>query len=152
MIRIVVPGEPVAQGRPKFSSQSGFFRTYDPKKSRNYKDYVRNVAKTIKRKHLFETAIVMRIDVYKQVPKSWSIKRQISADQKRIRPTGRPDVDNYAKAIKDALSGIAYTDDALVVELTVRKYYSFQPRVEIEIEPLEVYDGAGHDSSAEPDV
>ncbi|WP_338054164.1 RusA family crossover junction endodeoxyribonuclease [Schleiferilactobacillus perolens] len=37
MIRIEVPGDPVAQGRPRFARRGKFVSTYDPPKSRAYK-------------------------------------------------------------------------------------------------------------------
>jgi len=44
MIRFTVYGEPVAQGRPRATNINGHIRMYDPKKSRDFKDYVRLVA------------------------------------------------------------------------------------------------------------
>lgn len=35
----------------------------------------------------------------------------------------RPDLDNYAKAVMDALSGLAFTDDGQVAILTMSKRY-----------------------------
>lgn len=40
MIRIEVPGDPVAQGRPRFARREKFVSTYDPPKSRAYKQEV----------------------------------------------------------------------------------------------------------------
>ena len=50
-----------------------------------------------------------------------------------ILPTKKPDTDNIAKAILDALNGVAYYDDAQVVELHVVKKYSDEPRAEVMI-------------------
>lgn len=41
------------------------------------------------------------------------------------------DLDNLAKAVKDALNGIAYSDDRLVVEMTKAKICGPDPRIEI---------------------
>jgi Holliday junction resolvase RusA-like endonuclease len=46
----------------------------------------------------------------------------------------RPDVDNYAKAVLDALNGIAYADDGQVTTLNVTKWYAErggEPRTEV---------------------
>lgn len=40
-------------------------------------------------------------------------------------PTRKPDADNIVKAVLDALNGSAYYDDAQVIEITVRKLFSF---------------------------
>ena len=42
--KTVILGDPVAQGRPRFSRQGGFVKAYDPAKSRDYKQYFRLVA------------------------------------------------------------------------------------------------------------
>jgi Holliday junction resolvase RusA-like endonuclease len=53
-----------------------------------------------------------------------------SAEAGVIRPLTKPDVDNFAKVI-DALNGIVWPDDNQVVELTVEKFYSSRPRLEL---------------------
>ena len=60
-----------------------------------------------------------------------------------IKPTKKPDADNIAKAVCDALNGIAYKDDSQVVDLTVRKYYSKFPRVQVFISEAKS-DGESH--------
>ena len=51
-----------------------------------------------------------------------------------IRPTKTPDYDNIGKIISDALNGVAYRDDAQIVEANISKYYSNLPRVEVMID------------------
>nr|WP_082786584.1 RusA family crossover junction endodeoxyribonuclease [Sporosarcina psychrophila] len=46
-----------------------------------------------------------------------------------LRPTTKPDVDNYVKAIKDGLIKVIWQDDSQVVDLKVRKFYSLSPKV-----------------------
>jgi Holliday junction resolvase RusA-like endonuclease len=45
--------------------------------------------------------------------------------------TKKPDCDNLAKSILDALNGIAYDDDSQICSLTVHKFYGDTPRVEV---------------------
>jgi Holliday junction resolvase RusA-like endonuclease len=40
------------------------------------------------------------------------------------RPTGKPDADKLARSTLDALTGIIFTDDALVVRLVAEKFYA----------------------------
>lgn len=40
-ILMTLYGNPVAQGRPRFSRQGGFVKTYDPIKSKTYKALIR---------------------------------------------------------------------------------------------------------------
>lgn len=58
------------------------------------------------------------------------------ADPKRPYPTVRPDVDKLTRALLDALTGIAYKDDAQVVSLRVEKVYGPQSQTTVQIEQL----------------
>ncbi len=51
-------------------------------------------------------------------------------------PTLKPDTDNIAKVVCDALNGVAYHDDKQITSLTVDKVWADDgiERVEIEIE------------------
>lgn len=73
------------------------------------------------------------INVFMPVPKSYSKKKTEQSLKNEIRPTVKPDCDNIAKNINDALNGIAYPDDKQIVSLTVNKYYSTSEYVEISI-------------------
>ena len=67
------------------------------------------------------------------VPKSTSKKKAATMDgTPHIK---RPDADNVAKAILDALNGHAYNDDSAIAALSVRKYQTTgASRVEVIIE------------------
>lgn len=66
-----------------------------------------------------EGALTMRVVATYLVPASWSKKRKAAAKWK----TSKPDADNISKIVKDALSKVAYVDDAQVAELHVSKLY-----------------------------
>ena len=44
-------------------------------------------------------------------------------------PCKKPDLDNIAKGILDAMNGIIYKDDVQVVRLSLQKHYSTEPGV-----------------------
>ena len=48
-----------------------------------------------------------------------------------INPQTKPDADNIAKIICDALNNIAYKDDTQIIELTVVKRYALEPKVKV---------------------
>lgn len=134
IIQITIPGEPVAQGRARYTTRSGFVRTYDPKKSADYKSYVRAIANQVDTRPL-EGPLVMKVLIYRQIPKSWTKKKQAAALAGTVKPSIKPDCSNYLKGIEDALNGIAYIDDSQLVLVYVRKEYAVEPRVEISIWP-----------------
>lgn len=136
MIQFTVYGEPVAQGRPRASTQGGFVRLYDPKKSRDYKDYVRLAATEHAPPKLLEGPLAVMIIAYRSIPKSFSMKKAAAAEAGQLYPTSKPDADNYLKGVKDALKGVIWVDDSQVVDAYARKRYSNKPRIEVKIRQL----------------
>jgi Holliday junction resolvase RusA-like endonuclease len=134
IIQITVPGEPVAQARARYTARHGFVRTYDPKTSADYKAYIRRLANQIDSKPI-DGPVVMMVDIFRAVPKSWSKKKRNEALAGKHKPIIKPDLSNYLKGIEDALNGIAYLDDSQIVWVIVRKKYDAEPRVEIRIWP-----------------
>lgn len=136
MIEIIVLGEPVAQGRPRFTTASGFARAYDPARSRHYKEYVRLEAAARAPEKPLSGPIDLEVRIYRPIPKSFGKRKSEAAERGLIRPTTKPDTDNYLKAIKDALKGIIWQDDSQVVDIRASKFYSEKPRVEIKIKEV----------------
>jgi Holliday junction resolvase RusA-like endonuclease len=55
------------------------------------------------------------------------------SDQKRAAPTVKPDVDKLGRALLDALTNVAYVDDAQVVQLQVWKVYGSEARTTVTV-------------------
>lgn len=103
---------------------------YVPPKTREFKKTVGLICR-LKRLPLFQGPLILTARFIVQAPKS----------VKRERPWVRPDLDNYMKSLKDALNGVAWVDDAQVVEYGVGtgKYYARDgslPRIEVSIQEL----------------
>jgi Holliday junction resolvase RusA-like endonuclease len=136
MIKFTVYGEPVAQGRPRASTQGGFVRMYDPAKSRDYKDYVRLAASEHSPATLLKGPLAVMVIAYRSIPKSFSKRKAALAEAGKIYPVSKPDADNYLKGVKDALKGVMWVDDSQVVDAFARKRYSHKPRIEVSIRQL----------------
>jgi Holliday junction resolvase RusA-like endonuclease len=139
-VKITVQGEPVAKGRPRFSTvrkRDGdvFVSTYTPKKTAAYEDLIRWSYKAQSGATFFhkDRELSLTANAYFAIPKSASKKKRRLMEDGHIRPVKRPDADNILKAIADALNGIAYHDDAQIVSARIEKFWSDNPRVEIEI-------------------
>lgn len=139
-IRIVVDGSAVPYSeRSRISFRKGgkiAVWSYRPDKVSDYQTVVRWAAQAaMKGRAPLAGAVSVRVTIFSAVPHSWSKKRQAEALAGKLRP-GKPDWDNIAKAVGDALSTIAFADDAQVAEATISKRYDLKPRLEIEVEPL----------------
>ena len=89
-IKFTVYGEPVAQGRPKFTTINGHAKAYDPAKSRGYKEYVRTEALKVKPPKPLEGPIALKIVAYRNIPKYFSKKKTELAKQGEIKPITKP--------------------------------------------------------------
>lgn len=144
LLDLTVRGNPVPQGRPRFfvRNRKGGGKcigAFDPGKSKSWKE-------TVKTQVIEQGATMMRgalklsLEFHFARPnghfgtgKNTGIIRA-SAPQYH---TVKPDADNCAKAIKDALKGICYHDDSQIVSLDVVKLYHAEPHVRIVLQELE---------------
>ena len=129
-----IPGNIQPQERPKFSTFGGHVRAIDPIKSRDFKQFVKMVAAEHAPVALIETEIRLYVDIYRPIPKSLSKKKRVEAIAGQLRPTKKPDLDNLVKGIKDGMSKVIWHDDAQIVEMNVRKFYSENPRAVVKVE------------------
>ena len=131
-MKITIPGPPCAKQRPRMTKNG---HTYTPEKTVNYETLVRQLyIQATKEYH--DGALRLVVNAFFTIPKSTSKKKREKMLQGIIRPTKRPDWDNIGKIASDALNAIAYRDDSQIVDATVRKWYSDEPRVEVEITEL----------------
>ena len=129
----VVQGEPKGKERPRYSSKS---RTmYTPTATKNYEKLIAITYKAKYGSRSFEQGEPLKISIWAffGIPASDSAAKAMDKIRGKIRPTKKPDWDNIGKIVADALNGIAYHDDAQIVEALTRKYYSDNPRLEIMI-------------------
>jgi len=133
LIRLTVPGEPVAKGRPRVTK----WGAYTPEKTKNYETLVRELYIIQHGQTLLDGELSVDIKAYFTIPKSTSKKKKALMASKDIRPVKKPDIDNVMKSITDALNEIAYKDDSQIVSATVSKYYSEEPRVEVQINKIQ---------------
>lgn len=133
-VTFTVPGIPVGKGRPRFMKNG---HTYTPEKTREYENKVIQCWKCQSGKGFAAgVPLAATVTAFFTVPKNTSKKKAAALDwAPHIK---RPDADNVAKAILDALNSHAYNDDSAIALLTVRKYQTTgASRVEVIIEEAE---------------
>lgn len=125
MIRLEIMDEPTGKARPQFNRHTGHARTPDVTKVAE--SHVRAAWLAAGRPAVSEaTPLECTIDCYLRRPQGHYRKNGLlgSAGLSSLRPLRKPDVDNAAKLILDALEGYAYPSDAAIVTLTVRKWWA----------------------------
>lgn len=124
-ITFTVPGDPVPQPRPRVSTRGGFARAYVPAKHpvHAYRQAVQMSAVAAgAQTHVDPVEVV--IDAVFLRPKS---------HKKGATTQPRQDVDNVAKAVLDALTGVAWADDRQVRRLVIEKSYGPEARTTVRI-------------------
>jgi Holliday junction resolvase RusA-like endonuclease len=113
----------------------GYAAVYTPNDTVQYEErvkweYIRQCGK-----HRFDdgTGLVMHIKAYYPIPKRTTVKNRLAMLNEANRPLVKPDADNVLKIIADSLNGLAYKDDAQIVDVRVVKFYGDCPRVEVEV-------------------
>jgi Holliday junction resolvase RusA-like endonuclease len=136
-VAFTVPGEPKGKQRPRATVIAGRARLYTPKQTVSEEGAVRLFAsQAMQGRDPLDEAVGVDIVAYLPIPLSWSgVQRRLALEGGR-RPTGRPDAENISKLICDAMNGLVYRDDALIVALRIRKRYCNRPRIEVSVEPI----------------
>ena len=123
---IVIDGEPVGKGRPN-----------------EYENLIQTVYRLTAKNEQYQTVyfpadtpVSVHIRAFYGIPKHTGKAKSEEMLSDRIVPLKKPELDNICKIVCDALNGIAYADDKQIAELSCRKFYSRNPRIEITIKEL----------------
>lgn len=127
---ISIPGEPEGKGRPR-GTRSGHF--YTPEKTRLYEVKVRSEYQRQSGGMYFENPVKITVVAGYKIPESVSKRRKAELLDGAAMPEKKPDWDNIGKVICDALNGIAYPDDKIVVDGQVKKFWRIVPTVVVMI-------------------
>jgi Holliday junction resolvase RusA-like endonuclease len=128
---IIIPGKPLGKQRPRVL-RTGI--AYTPKETVTYETFVKMLyLEKYAGEKPFEGPVAMLISAFYQIPKSASKRRREAMARHHIPPTTKPDLDNIAKIIMDALAGVAYEDDKQITSCSINKLYSDEPKVIVNI-------------------
>lgn len=83
---------------------------------------------------LIYTPCNVTMNCYFETPRNFNVTDIFLAEIGAIPPIRKPDWDNIGKKYSDMYNSNVWLDDDLVINGTVRKWYSILPRVEIDLE------------------
>ena len=123
LLKVIIPGEPVAKGRPRVVSAGGFARAYTPQKTINWEGLAGWYFQAQwKGAAPYTEPVVLHVSAVKSRPKR--LLRKKDPDGLILRPA-KPDLDNVIKIVGDALERAAVLkNDIQIVEIHAYSYYA----------------------------
>ena len=138
-VKFTVPGAPKGKARARtVRSKKGGTFSYTPEGTMLYENLIKCCYRQESNNIVFNDGQPLKVTIiaYYPIVKSTSKKKKQQMLEDLMFPTKKPDIDNIAKSILDALNKLAYRDDTQVVTLHMEKHYAENPRVEVEIEEI----------------
>lgn len=141
-IIFTIPGKPQGKARPRAVRKNGGVYMYTPLKTQAYEESVKEAfQEEAYKQHLLknfpleeEQPIWVKITAAYKIPAVAAKSKKLKMLCGKLLPTKKPDCDNIAKIICDALNKVAYRDDKQIVRLTVSKIYTYgEPYVRVRL-------------------
>lgn len=133
MFLFEIAGIPVPQKQTRFIRRTGIAYNPSSKDIQQFQWQIRPYAPT----EPLPGPIEMHLTFYLPIPKSTTGIKRIQMLNEIILPTKKPDFDNLAYLVTNALKGIVYLDDSQVTDCIIRKRYSDKPRTVLKIIPID---------------
>ena len=126
-VKFTVPGVPVGKGRPRVTR----YGTYTPQKTKDYEALVRRCWQE-QSGDVFPEGVPIFASILAHFPIPKSTPKKKAATMDGTFHLKKPDADNIAKGIIDAINGHAMKDDSAVqIELVWKLYTSGEPKTEV---------------------
>ena len=118
-----VKSKVLGKARPRATRIGSNIRMYTPKKTQGYEQLIKGCYIAKYGIHPTDKPVSVTIDITLAIPKATPKKQREKMLCGKYKATKKPDIDNVAKAVLDALNGIAYIDDKQVAQLILSKRY-----------------------------
>ena len=135
-LSFTVPGEPVGKGRPRAFRAGAGIRMHTPAKTASYENKVALFAVSALQGLRMDADAPYRVTIraFLGMPASLSAKKRDAMEGTAC--LKKPDADNIAKAVCDALNGVIWKDDSQVFDIRVVKRWAAVGRLEVFVEDL----------------
>ena len=130
-----VKGKPVGKARPRVVTVNGRAMAYTPQATADYEalvqaEYLRQCGGAYFHRHV---PLTVRIVAHMPIPKSINKAQREKMLRGAVPCTKKPDWDNIGKIVCDALNGVAWNDDAQIIQATVIKQYAADDHVGVQV-------------------
>ena len=127
MLEFAIPIKPQGKARHRtrivMIGKKPVAMQYAEQKAKAYEQAIRDAVIAQYRGDPLDGPLIVSIYAWFRKPKS----------SKLTHPTVKPDADNIAKAVLDALNGILWFDDKQVCQLSIHKVYADRDAIELEV-------------------
>lgn len=128
-----VPGKITGKGRPRVNTNTAI--AYTPAKTKEYEELIKQYFILKYRKIApLEGRLAVTLKAYFAIPKNTSKAKTQQMLEGTISPVKKPDIDNIAKVVLDALNKLAFLDDNQITKLMVEKEYAEEEKIYVSIE------------------
>lgn len=124
-------GDPIPQKQTRFARGIA----YDP--SKKEREMIQWRIKPYAPKDPLLGPVKLRLTFYFPVPASTSRPRRNQMLRHVIHHIKKPDADNCAYLITNAMKNIFYKDDSQIIDLHIHKRYGEEPKTVVELTPIE---------------
>lgn len=114
--------DPIGKARPRVTRNG----TYTPKKTKDFQNAIKDLARL--QYQALPLAGALEVDLIFEIERPKSVKRK--------HHTVKCDLDNYIKAVLDALNGVIYKDDAQIIKISAIKKYDPAGSIKIRVGAL----------------
>lgn len=141
MYRFTLSGNPVPQKQTRFTCAGGYPRAYDP--SKKDLEMIRWQVRPFAPAEPLMGPISLTLYFFLPIPKSTSKAKRDQMQRRILLPVCKPDEDNLAYLVTNALKKLVYNDDAQICEKHVYKSYDLMPRTEILVKQIQTAEKYG---------
>ena len=127
-----VEGKIVGKERPRVNMYTGMI--YTPNRTKDYEYLVQQSFKVQNPSFkILEGRVSIEIIAFLSIPKNTSKIKTKQMIDNEISPTKKPDIDNIAKSVLDAMNNFVIKDDNQVSKISVEKRFGTQEKVFVRI-------------------
>ena len=127
-----VEGKIVGKERPRVNMYTGMI--YTPGKTKDYEFLIQQSFKVQNPSfEIIDGRVSIEIIAYMSIPKNTSKKKTNLMLENEISPTKKPDIDNIAKSVLDAMNKFVIVDDNQVSKVSIEKRFGEKEKIFVRI-------------------
>ena len=133
MYEFEVTGNIIGKQRPRVNMYTG--NVYTPNTTKDYEEYIRQCFfLKYPKNEILLNRVKIEIIAYFKIPANAKKAEREKMLKGEISPTKKPDIDNIAKVVLDAINKYVIQDDKQATKIAVEKKYAEEERLYIKIE------------------